>query len=154
MAQQWRALPASAEASGYVPSTLTTVQNSSSRDPTPSSDFHGSRHPCGVYIHVGRTIIHIKCLFQDRVSLCSHGCPGTHSVDHAGLEHTEIYLPLSPSAGNKGVHHHCPAEYFLKLKHDRRKHSALLSGLHMHIRAHSRKHRKKGENTHTHPHNT
>jgi hypothetical protein len=25
-------------------------------------------------------------LFQDRVSLCSPGCPGTHSVDQAGLE--------------------------------------------------------------------
>jgi hypothetical protein len=24
--------------------------------------------------------------FQDRVSLCSSGCPGTHSVDQAGLE--------------------------------------------------------------------
>jgi hypothetical protein len=24
--------------------------------------------------------------FQDRVSLCSLGCPGTHSVDQAGLE--------------------------------------------------------------------
>jgi hypothetical protein len=26
------------------------------------------------------------CFFQDRVSLCSPGCPGTHSVDQAGLE--------------------------------------------------------------------
>jgi hypothetical protein len=25
-------------------------------------------------------------VFQDRVSLCSRGCPGTHSVDQAGLE--------------------------------------------------------------------
>jgi hypothetical protein len=24
--------------------------------------------------------------FQDRVSLCIPGCPGTHSVDQAGLE--------------------------------------------------------------------
>jgi hypothetical protein len=24
--------------------------------------------------------------FQDKVSLCSPGCPGTHSVDQAGLE--------------------------------------------------------------------
>jgi hypothetical protein len=23
---------------------------------------------------------------QDRISLCSSGCPGTHSVDQAGLE--------------------------------------------------------------------
>jgi hypothetical protein len=25
-------------------------------------------------------------LFRDKVSLCSPGCPGTHSVDQAGLE--------------------------------------------------------------------
>jgi hypothetical protein len=25
-------------------------------------------------------------VFQDRVSLCSPGCPGTHSVNQAGLE--------------------------------------------------------------------
>jgi hypothetical protein len=25
-------------------------------------------------------------VFQDRVSLCSPGCPGTHSVDQAGFE--------------------------------------------------------------------
>jgi hypothetical protein len=24
--------------------------------------------------------------FRDRVSLCNSGCPGTHSVDQAGLE--------------------------------------------------------------------
>jgi hypothetical protein len=29
----------------------------------------------------------VWCLvFRDRVSLCSPGCPGTHSVDQAGLE--------------------------------------------------------------------
>jgi hypothetical protein len=26
------------------------------------------------------------CFFQDRVSLCSLGCPGTHFVDQAGLK--------------------------------------------------------------------
>jgi hypothetical protein len=25
-------------------------------------------------------------VFQDRISLCSPGCPGTHFVDQAGLE--------------------------------------------------------------------
>ena len=29
-----------------------------------------------------------------RVSQCSLGCPGTHSVDQAGLELTKIRLPL------------------------------------------------------------
>ena len=37
------------------------------------------------------------CLFvADRVSLCSPGCPGTHSINQAGLELTEIHLPLPP----------------------------------------------------------
>jgi hypothetical protein len=41
-------------------------------------------------------------VFRDRVSLCSSGCPGTHSVDQVGLE-----LRNSPaSAGIKGVCHH------------------------------------------------
>jgi hypothetical protein len=30
--------------------------------------------------------IFIYLVFRDRVSLCSPGCPGTHSVDQAGLE--------------------------------------------------------------------
>ena len=40
------------------------------------------------------------CLFRggwDRVSLCSFGaCPGTWSIDHAGLKLTEILMPLPP----------------------------------------------------------
>jgi hypothetical protein len=35
------------------------------------------------------------CFFQDRVSLCSLGCPGTHSVHQAGLELRD--LPASAS---------------------------------------------------------
>jgi hypothetical protein len=34
-------------------------------------------------------------VFQDRVSLCSPGCPGAHSVDQAGLELRN--LPASAS---------------------------------------------------------
>jgi hypothetical protein len=30
----------------------------------------------------------------DKISLCSFGCPRTHSVGHSGLELTEICLPL------------------------------------------------------------
>jgi hypothetical protein len=45
-----------------------------------------------------------------RVSLCSPVCPGTHSVDQAGLE----LRNLSASAFQvlelkKGMRHHCPA---------------------------------------------
>jgi hypothetical protein len=44
-------------------------------------------------------------VFRDRVSLCSLGCLGTHSVDQAGLELKSACLCL-PSAGIKGVCHH------------------------------------------------
>ena len=33
-------------------------------------------------------------VFRDRVSLCKPGCPGTRSVDQAGLKLTETHLPL------------------------------------------------------------
>jgi hypothetical protein len=36
--------------------------------------------------------------FQDKVSLCSLGCPGTHSVNQAGLEFTEISRVLGLKA--------------------------------------------------------
>jgi hypothetical protein len=36
------------------------------------------------FIHL--KIIFFFLVFQDRVSLCSPGCPGTHSVDQAGLK--------------------------------------------------------------------
>ena len=37
------------------------------------------------------------CLFVwNRVSLCSSGSPGTHSIDQAGLKLTEILLPMPP----------------------------------------------------------
>ena len=39
--------------------------------------------------------------------LCSfRACPGTHSIDQAGLELTEICLALPPECWIKGVHHH------------------------------------------------
>jgi hypothetical protein len=39
--------------------------------------------------------LYLFCLFfQDRVSLCSPGCPGTHFVDQAS--NSEIRLPLPP----------------------------------------------------------
>jgi hypothetical protein len=37
---------------------------------------------------------------ERRVSLCSPGCPGTHSVDQAGLELTEITCLCSPVLGS------------------------------------------------------
>jgi hypothetical protein len=44
-------------------------------------------------------------VFQDKVSLCSPGCPGTHSVNQAGRQ-IHLRLPPAPSARIKGVHHY------------------------------------------------
>ena len=40
--------------------------------------------------------------FQDRVSLCSPGCPETHSVDQAGLELKNPPASASQVLGLKG----------------------------------------------------
>jgi hypothetical protein len=39
--------------------------------------------------------------FRDRVSLCSLGCPGTHSVDQAGLEFRNLPASASQVLGLK-----------------------------------------------------
>jgi hypothetical protein len=39
--------------------------------------------------------------FQDKVSLCSPGCPGTHSVDQAGLELRNLPASASQVLGLK-----------------------------------------------------
>ena len=54
----------------------------------------------------------IVCLFfdfLDLVFLYSPGCPGTHSVDQAGLELRNLPASASQSAGITGVCYHCPA---------------------------------------------
>jgi hypothetical protein len=60
-----------------------------------------SKHVC--FMHLTRNpffsfltwiLFAVTVVFQDRVSLCSPGCPSTHSVDQAGLELKD----LSPSA--------------------------------------------------------
>ena len=43
--------------------------------------------------------------FQHRISLCSPGCPGTCSVDQAGLE-CQVLLPLPPSTKIKSSGHY------------------------------------------------
>ena len=40
-------------------------------------------------------------VFQDRVSLYSHGCPGTHSVDQTGLELRNLPASVSQVLGLK-----------------------------------------------------
>jgi hypothetical protein len=51
-------------------------------------------------------------IFQDRASLCSPGCPGTHS--RSGWPQTQRSPCLClPSAGIKGVCHHHLADFLL-----------------------------------------
>ena len=45
-------------------------------------------------------------VFQDRVSLYSPGCPGTHFVDQAGLELRNPPAPAFRVLGLKGLRHH------------------------------------------------
>ena len=42
------------------------------------------------------------------ISLCSLDCPGTYSVDRAGVDLIEICLPLPLRAENEGMRLHCP----------------------------------------------
>ena len=41
--------------------------------------------------------------FRDRVSLCSPGCPGTHSVDQAGFELRDRPASVSRVLGLKAL---------------------------------------------------
>jgi hypothetical protein len=45
--------------------------------------------------------VFVVFVFQDRVSLCSPGCPGTHSVDQAGLELRNLLASASQVLGLK-----------------------------------------------------
>jgi hypothetical protein len=57
------------------------------------------------------------CLFVwDRVSLCSPGCPGTHSVDQAGLELRNLPASASRVLGLKACTT-TPGTYFLSIWH-------------------------------------
>jgi hypothetical protein len=52
--------------------------------------------------------------FQDRVSLCSPGCPGTHSVDQAGLELRNLPAPAFRVLGLKACAT-TPGKFFCQL---------------------------------------
>jgi hypothetical protein len=63
----------------------------------------------GIMLRNLMTLFICLFVFRDRVSLCSPGCPGTHSVDQAGLELRNPPASASQVQGIKGVRHHCPA---------------------------------------------
>jgi hypothetical protein len=57
------------------------------------TEICATSHDCFVCLFV--------CLFRDRVSLYSPGCPGTHSVDQAGLELRNLPVSASQLLGLK-----------------------------------------------------
>jgi hypothetical protein len=56
-------------------------------------------------------------VFRDRVSLCSPGCPGTHSVDQAGLELRNLPASASQVLGLKACAT-MPGSFRILKKHD------------------------------------
>jgi hypothetical protein len=61
----------------------------------------GKKNP---YIYIFDFLLRFIYLFigfQDRISLCSLGCPGTHFVDQAGLELRNLPAPASRVLGLK-----------------------------------------------------
>jgi hypothetical protein len=62
-----------------------------------------------IFIDTDHTLLFFFALvFRDRVSLCSPGCPGTHSVDQAGLE-----LRNPPASASQVRHQHPATTAFL-----------------------------------------
>jgi hypothetical protein len=63
------------------------VRTKGHRDHPPASHIHSWSSPC---LRNTLTVIPLPqklfLVFRDRVSLCSPGCPGAHSVDQAGLQ--------------------------------------------------------------------
>jgi hypothetical protein len=61
------------------------------------------------FFHFLVLVLVLVLVFRDRVSLCSPGCPETHSVDQAGLELRNPSASASQVLGLKSWGHHCPA---------------------------------------------
>jgi hypothetical protein len=68
-----------------------------------------------LFFHFILLFIYLFLVFRDRIFLCSPGCPGTHSVDQAGLELRNPPASASQVLGLKA----CittPGAYFKKKK--------------------------------------
>jgi hypothetical protein len=75
-------------------------------DPHVWQDLHLSNPELGGFCLFVCFVVVVVCFFQDRVSLYSPGCPGTHFVDQAGLGHRNSPASASRVLGIKGVRHH------------------------------------------------
>lgn len=71
---------------------------------SPGSHPEGSGSPPPFFARVSRSYVMVSLCFQDRVSLCIPGCPGTHSC-RLGWSWTHRDLLAFASL----VHHHCLA---------------------------------------------
>jgi hypothetical protein len=61
----------------------------------------------GQLVVVVVVVVVIVVVVVPPLSLCSPGCPGTHSVDQAGLKLRNPPASASQNAGIKSVCHHC-----------------------------------------------
>ena len=72
---------------GWRDGSMVKSANCSSRGPEiKSQEPHGGSQPSIMRSDALKLFLNFVLFFQDRVSLYSPGCPGTHSVDYAGLE--------------------------------------------------------------------
>jgi hypothetical protein len=67
----------------------------------PEDKAHDSGTDKRVTTNVEFLFVCLFCFFQDRVSLCSLGCPGTHFVDQVGLEFRDPPASASQVLGLK-----------------------------------------------------
>jgi hypothetical protein len=65
-----------------------------------------------LYLNKTTGIRDFSLVFRDRVSLYSPGCPGTHSVDQAGLELRNLPASDSQVLGSKVCSHHARLKDF------------------------------------------
>lgn len=61
---------------------------------------------CNYFTALGKVFVVSVWFFQDRVSMCIPGCPGTNSVHQAGPQLTDNHLPLPLKCWVKGLHHY------------------------------------------------
>jgi hypothetical protein len=65
------------------------------------SSFSALPSPLSALPTAGSMCFCFVFVFWDRVSLCSPGCPGTHSVDQAGLRLRNLLTSFSQGLGLK-----------------------------------------------------
>jgi hypothetical protein len=66
----------------------------------PKAGASGRKKTTGFFLSFSFSFSFFILVFRDRVSLCSPGCPGTHSEDQAGLD---LKNPPASASGVLGL---------------------------------------------------